>query len=178
MSADLPPRVWLTRNCRTTIFESFCSPELLRRQEDLIISPRKYCLRPFLSLNEPRTFAERLGFIGKVTGKITREKPDLVHTHTAKAGTIGRVAGFFYRWLSLGTLIGKPRRVKLVHTYHGHVFHSYYGNVKTKIFLFIEKTLARIATDKIIVISRQQFEEIHEKFGVGRVRQFATFRPD
>jgi len=71
-------------------------------------------------------------------------------------------------------LVGKPRRIKLVHTYHGHVFHSYYGNLKTKIFLFIEKTLARLATDKIVVISRQQFEEIHGKFGVGQVKQFET----
>jgi len=38
--------------------------------------------------------------------------------------------------------------------------------------LFIEKTLASLATDKIVVISRQQFQEIHEKFGVGCARQF------
>ncbi|MEO8073886.1 MAG: glycosyltransferase, partial [Acidobacteriota bacterium] len=95
-----------------------------------------------------------------------------IHTHTAKAGTVGRAAGFLYRWLTPRTLIGKPRRVKLVHTYHGHIFHSYYGNLKTKIFLFIEKTLARLATDKIVVISNQQFQEIHEKFGVGKKKQF------
>jgi len=104
--------------------------------------------------------------------QIRREKPDIIHTHTAKAGTIGRVAGFLYRWLTFGTLIGKPRLVKLVHTYHGHVFHSYYGNLKTKIFLSIEKTLARLATDKIVVISDQQYREIHEKFGVGKKQQF------
>ena len=103
---------------------------------------------------------------------IKREKPDIIHTHTAKAGTIGRVAGFFYRWLTWKTLIGKPRPIKFVHTYHGHVFHSYYGNAKTKIFLFIEKTLAWFVTDKIIVISKQQFDEIHGEFGVGQTEQF------
>ncbi len=108
----------------------------------------------------------------KVYRQIKKEKPDIIHTHTAKAGTIGRVAAFFYRWLTPKTLLGKPRRIKTVHTYHGHVFHSYYGNFKTKIFLFIEKTLARIATDKIVVISRQQFEEIHGRFGVGKKEQF------
>ncbi len=108
----------------------------------------------------------------KVYRQIRREKPDIIHTHTAKAGTIGRVAGFLYRWLTPQTLIGKPRRVKLVHTYHGHVFHSYYGSLKTKIFLSIEKTLARFATDKIVVISDQQYQEIHEKFGVGKKKQF------
>ena len=101
----------------------------------------------------------------KVYRQIVREKPDIIHTHTAKAGTIGRVAGFLYRWLNW-------KNVKLVHTYHGHVFHSYYGTLKTGIFLMIEKILARFATDKIIVISRQQKQEINEKFGVGKSSQF------
>jgi glycosyltransferase involved in cell wall biosynthesis len=108
----------------------------------------------------------------KVYREIKRQKPDVIHTHTAKAGTIGRVAGFMYRWLTPKTLLGRPRAVKFVHTYHGHVFHSYYGSAKTKIFLAIEKFLARAATDKIVVISRQQFGEIHEQFGVGRREQF------
>lgn len=108
----------------------------------------------------------------KVFQIIRKEKPDIIHSHTAKAGTVGRIAGFFYRWLSWKTLIGKPPRVKLIHTYHGHFFHSYYGTLKTKIFLLIEKILARMATDKIVVISDQQYREIHEKFGVGKKRQF------
>ena len=54
-----------------------------------------------------------------------RERPDIVHKHTAKAGTVGRSAGFLYRWLTPGALIGRPRQCKFVHTYHGHVFHSY-----------------------------------------------------
>lgn len=108
----------------------------------------------------------------KVYRELKRRRPDIVHTHTAKAGTVGRVAGFFYRWLTLKTLIGRPRPVKFIHTYHGHVFHSYYGRRKTGVFLFIEKTLARLATDKIIVISDQQYEEIHKQFSVGKARQF------
>jgi glycosyltransferase involved in cell wall biosynthesis len=108
----------------------------------------------------------------KVYREFIREQPSIVHTHTAKAGTIGRVAGFFYRWLTWKTFLGKPRRVKFIHTYHGHVFHSYYGRRKTQFFLFIEKTLARLVSDKIIVISNQQFEEIHQQFGVGRTEQF------
>src|SRR5215212_6353860 len=96
-----------------------------------------------------------------------RERPDIVHTHTAKAGTVGRTAGFLYRWLTPGVLIGKPRACKFVHTYHGHVFHSYYGRNRTRLFLAIERLLARMVTDRLIVISKQQSVEIGEKFRVG-----------
>jgi glycosyltransferase involved in cell wall biosynthesis len=99
-------------------------------------------------------------------------QPDIVHTHTAKAGTVGRVAGMLYRWLTPSTLIGRPRACRFVHTYHGHIFHSYYGRLKTLLFLTIERLLARTATDRIVVISRQQFREIHEQFGVGSAAQF------
>lgn len=110
--------------------------------------------------------------IWKLFQLFRRERPDIVHTHTAKAGTVGRVSGFLYRWLTPGTLIGRPRRCRFVHTYHGHIFHSYYGSLKTRIFLTIEKALARLATDRIVVISQQQFREIHKEFGVGREAQF------
>jgi glycosyltransferase involved in cell wall biosynthesis len=103
---------------------------------------------------------------------MVRERPDIVHTHTAKAGSVGRVAGMMYRWLTPAALIGRPRTCKLVHTYHGHVFHSYYGPLKTKIFLTVERMLARLATDRIVVISEQQRSEIHETFRVGRREQF------
>jgi glycosyltransferase involved in cell wall biosynthesis len=93
-----------------------------------------------------------------------RYRPDIIHTHTAKAGAAGRAAGFLYRLLT-------RRRVKFVHTYHGHIFHSYYGRLKTRVFLLIERALARM-TDAIIVLSEQQRREIHETFGVGKSEQF------
>ena len=108
----------------------------------------------------------------KICRLFWREQPDLIHTHTAKAGTLGRIAGFVYRWLTPRTLIGRPRRVRFVHTYHGHVFHSYYGKNKTLFFLTVERILARLATDRILVLSDQQRREIHEDFAVGRPGQF------
>lgn len=101
------------------------------------------------------------------------ERPSLVHTHTAKAGGVGRAAGIMYRWLTPSALAGRPRKCCFVHTYHGHVFHSYYGPLKTKLFLMIEKMLARM-TDRIIVISEQQRREINEDFHLGRRAQFAV----
>ena len=101
-----------------------------------------------------------------------RERPDIVHTHTAKAGTVARVSGMMYRWLTPRVFIGKPQTCRFVHTYHGHVFHSYYGGFKTRLFLTIERCLARLITDRIIVVSEQQRQEINEVFRVGRREQF------
>ena len=112
--------------------------------------------------------------VWKLYRLMVRERPDLVHTHTAKAGTVGRVAGLLYRWLTPGTLIGQPRRCRFVHTYHGHVFHSYYSPLKTRLFLAIEKILARMTTHRIVAISEQQRREINERFRVGRREQFAV----
>ena len=112
--------------------------------------------------------------IWKLYRLFLRERPDIVHTHTAKAGTVGRLAGMLYRWLTPATLIGRPRPCRFVHTYHGHIFHSYYGPLKTWVFVNIERLLARVATDRIVVISNQQRREIHEEFHVGRGQQFAV----
>ncbi|HEY6118890.1 MAG TPA: glycosyltransferase family 4 protein, partial [Pyrinomonadaceae bacterium] len=89
-------------------------------------------------------------------------------------GTVGRIAASFYRWLTPAVLLGNPNVCKVVHTYHGHIFHSYYGPLKTRLFLFIEKTLARVATDRLVVVSDQQKREISETFGVGNKQQFAV----
>lgn len=112
--------------------------------------------------------------VWKLYRLMLRERPDIVHTHTAKAGTVGRVAGLMYRWLTPAVLAGKPRSCRFVHTYHGHVFHSYYGQAKTRLFLTIERLLARLGTDRIVVISEQQRAEINDKFGVGRRAQFSV----
>jgi glycosyltransferase involved in cell wall biosynthesis len=110
--------------------------------------------------------------IWKLYRLMVHERPDIVHTHTAKAGATGRIAGLMYRWLTPGTLVGRSRACRLVHTYHGHVFHSYYGPLKTRFFLGIERLLARLATDRIVVVSEQQRREVHETFRVGRAGQF------
>lgn len=78
---------------------------------------------------------------------IRREQPDIVHTHTAKAGTLGRLAA-------------KLTGVRVViHTFHGHVFHSYFGYLRTKFFLWLERLLAKF-TDIIITVGEQQRNEI------------------
>jgi glycosyltransferase involved in cell wall biosynthesis len=110
--------------------------------------------------------------IWKLFRLFQRERPDIIHTHTAKAGTVGRIAGFFYRWATPTVFIGQPRACRFVHTYHGHIFHSYYGAFKTRFFILVEKFLARVITDRILVVSEQQKNEIGVQFRVGKAGQF------
>lgn len=166
--------VWLTKELQSSEYESvLLAGTVPEGEEDMSYFAAENSVKPVYIEQMSRELSPKdIISLWKIYREIKREKPDIIHTHTAKAGTIGRTAGFFYRWLTWKTLLGKPRPVKFVHTFHGHVFHSYYGNLKTRIFLIIEKILARIATDKIIVISQQQLREICERFGVGRKEQF------
>lgn len=107
----------------------------------------------------------------KVLRWLWRIKPDIVHTHKAKAGAVGRVAAMVYRWLTPSIVWLRPRRCRIVHTYHGHVFHSYFSPRKTRIVLAIERALATLCTDVIVTISEQQRREIGDKFRVGRPGQ-------
>lgn len=94
-------------------------------------------------------------------------RPHIIHTHTAKAGTLGRLAGG-----SFNLLKGNRQKIKLVHTFHGHVFHRYFGSMKTVFFICIERLLGRF-TDRIIVISPLQKRDICERFQIvrsGKVR--------
>src|SRR5262245_3628301 len=110
--------------------------------------------------------------IYKILRELFRLKPDIVHTHKAKAGAVGRVAALIYKWLTPSALWLRPRKLNVVHTYHGHIFHSYYGPAKTRLFIAIERALARFCTNRIVVISEQQRDEICRKFKVGKLEQF------
>ncbi len=83
----------------------------------------------------------------KIKEIIAEFQPDIVHTHAAKAGALGRKAA---------KACGVP---VIVHTFHGHVFHSYFGTAKTWLYKLIERRLARISTG-IIAISPIQKEEL------------------
>jgi glycosyltransferase involved in cell wall biosynthesis len=102
---------------------------------------------------------------------MTSFRPQVIETHTSKAGTIGRVAAWLYR--PYARLRGWPVP-KVIHTFHGHTFHGYFGPLMGRVFLTLERLLARVATWRIVVISPRQFEEICRQFGVGRPEQFVV----
>lgn len=83
----------------------------------------------------------------KIKKLIEAFKPDIVHTHAAKAGTLGRMAAY------------NLKVPVLVHTFHGHVFHSYFGKFQSTVYKNIERYLAS-KTSSVIAISEKQKEEI------------------
>lgn len=103
-------------------------------------------LRREIGLNDIMAFFKLLRFMLRI-------KPDIVHTHTAKAGALGRLAAI---------LAGVPVRI---HTFHGHVLDGYFSPLKTRLFIFIERFLAYF-TDKLITVSDSIREEIVVKFKI------------
>jgi len=91
--------------------------------------------------------------------EIIREfQPDIVHTHAAKPGALGRLAAWH------------EKVPVIVHTFHGHVFHSYFGKWKTKLFLEIERAMAR-KSSAIVAISEKQKEELVHIYRVAEERK-------
>ncbi len=83
----------------------------------------------------------------KLKAIIREWKPDIVHTHAAKAGALGRMAA------------AACKVPVIVHTFHGHVFHSYFGSLKTGLYKKVERHLAA-KSSAIIAISEKQKEEL------------------
>jgi glycosyltransferase involved in cell wall biosynthesis len=90
---------------------------------------------------------------------IKRFKPDIVHTHAAKPGALGRLAA------------SAEKVPAIVHTFHGHVFHSYFNSAKSKFYIQTEQFLAR-RSDAIIAISDQQRNELVNDFKIAPAEKF------
>ncbi|KXK07301.1 MAG: group 1 glycosyl transferase [Acidobacteria bacterium OLB17] len=167
--------VWLTRSLVPPEFEStLIAGTVPEGEEDMSYFADENGVRPIFIKELSRELSPKDALcVLKLFREFRSLRPDIIHTHTAKAGAVGRTAAFLYKYLTPGTLVGRPRRVRRVHTFHGHVFHSYYGRAKTRLFILIERLLAH-ATDRIVVISEQQLEEIAGKFRIGRREQFAV----
>jgi glycosyltransferase involved in cell wall biosynthesis len=89
-----------------------------------------------------------------------RWRPAIVHTHMAKAGALGRLAAIAYRRTT-------GEDVRLVHTYHGHVFEGYFDSRQTKAILFVERWLGR-RTDALVAVSPQIRRDILETYRLAR----------
>ena len=96
---------------------------------------------------------------------IRRERPDILHTHTAKAGTVGRVAAL---------LAGRRAPPIVVHTFHGHVLRGYFGPLRSGLFRLLERWLAA-RTTALIAVSPQVRDDL-VALGVAPPERFVVIR--
>ena len=96
--------------------------------------------------------------------EIRHFKPDVIHTHTAKAGVVGRIA----------SILTGHRSVR-VHTFHGHLLNGYFGPGKTKLVVLVEKFLA-LFTDQLLAVGKQVQDDLIAA-GIGNSNKFAVMPP-
>ncbi len=95
---------------------------------------------------------------------IRRERPDVVHTHTAKAGVLGRLA----------TILSGSKALR-IHTFHGHLLHGYFAGWKVRLVIAIEKFLAT-KTNVLIAVGNQVKDDLLE-VEIGNRDQYRVFFP-
>jgi glycosyltransferase involved in cell wall biosynthesis len=95
----------------------------------------------------------------QIIALIRRERPTILHTHTTKAGILGRIAG-------------KITRTKTIHTPHGHLFYGYFGMGKEQLYIFLERLAARCC-EQIITISKDE-RRAYLEHGIGDGKKVIT----
>src|SRR6058998_1796333 len=101
----------------------------------------------------------------RLAALLRRERPQILHTHTAKAGTVGRLAAL---------LAGEARPPIVVHTFHGHVLRGYFDPLRTAGFRLLERLLARTST-ALVAVSPQVRDDL-VAFGVAPPERFTVVR--
>jgi len=96
---------------------------------------------------------------------VNEYQPDIVHTHAAKAGVLGRLAAYYSR----------KRPKAIIHTYHGNVFDGYFSPFKTKVFLAIERYLCSLST-AIVAISETQKNDLVSKYRIVSAEKVRVIR--
>jgi glycosyltransferase involved in cell wall biosynthesis len=127
-------------------------PEGFSQQLHIPYYPLPHLRRNILPLHDSFALLEIIALIRK-------EKPDLLHTHTTKAGMLGRVAG----WMT---------RTRTIHTPHGHLFYGYFGKGRERFYVLLEQMAARFC-ERIITISEDERRAYLYK-GMGNTKKVVT----
>jgi len=132
---------------------------------DMMYLAREKGIKPIMvkELGRELSWKDDWAAFWKIYKIICEVKPDIIHTHTAKAGALGRFAGILY---------GKAI---LIHTFHGHVFSGYFGKIKTIFFIWVERFLA-LFTDRIITVSENLKKELVEKYRIAPEKKFSVVK--
>jgi glycosyltransferase involved in cell wall biosynthesis len=121
-------------------------------ESDSLFILNKYGVEPVLIdelVRNPDLSSDRKAY-KRIKEIISEFNPHIVHTHASKAGALGRRAAI------------SCKVPVVVHTFHGHVFHSYFGAAKTLLFKGIERRLAKNSNAIIAISDKQREELVHE----------------
>ena len=133
----------------------------------LVPSPHPFEMEYVRALRrEPAPLADAAA-VAQVFRLLRRFRPDIVHTHMAKAGSVGRTAAMLYN-VSRATT---GHRARLVHTYHGHVLDGYFSAGTATVFTGIERTLAR-RSDALIAVSPSVLHDLRDRHRIGAADRF------
>jgi glycosyltransferase involved in cell wall biosynthesis len=124
-------------------------------EESSLHIPRSLGIEPIIleEMKRPINPIQDLKAYQKIKSIIKEFKPDIVHTHASKAGFIGRLAAY------------NLKVPVIVHTFHGHVFHSYFNSALTNFYKILER-YAALKSDAIIAISQKQKYELSEIYHI------------
>jgi glycosyltransferase involved in cell wall biosynthesis len=107
--------------------------------------------------------------IGELAGAFVRlwmwlraYRPAIIHTHTMTAGAVGRVAAVLY---NIEARLRRRPRARLVHTFHGHVFHGYFSRRRSQLLVLVERMLARL-TDRIVAVSDAIARDLADRYAI------------
>src|SRR4051794_38159936 len=103
--------------------------------------------------------------VRRIVEEIRRVRPHILHTHTAKAGAVGRLAAL---------LAGDARPPIIVHTFHGHVLRGYFDPVRTALFREVERQLA-VHTTRLVAVSPEVRDDL-VGLGVAPPEKFSIIR--
>ena len=156
----------LMRGFETSIFEQelitgFCADDEADYLEKVATDVKAIRIDGLGRSIKPRSDLTALFAIIK---EIRRYKPDIVHTHTAKAGVVGRIA----------SILSGQKSIR-VHTFHGHLLHGYFRTTKTKLVILIEKLLA-LFTHQLLAVGKKVQDDLIEA-GIGNSNKFVVMPP-
>ncbi|MEI7759716.1 MAG: glycosyltransferase family 4 protein [Thermoleophilia bacterium] len=158
LSEGLAERGYATTLAAGTISEGEASMAFVAEQRGIEIESIPELQREVAPLKD-------VAAVRRLRAIIRRERPHIIHTHTAKAGTVGRTAA---------RIAGDARPPVVVHTFHGHMLKGEFDPVRTRAFRAVERSLAR-TTDVLIAVSPEVRDELVE-VGVAPASQFAVVR--